>query len=75
MVDFDTTPLLYGIDAVHGHSTVRGATLFPHNCGLGAANDARLVELVGRVTAIEMAATVQKQMKKIKHKKLKFRFF
>src|SRR5690606_15213552 len=32
-------PLLYGVDAVHGHSNVLGATLFPHNIGLGAANN------------------------------------
>ncbi|MCB0037259.1 MAG: glycoside hydrolase family 3 C-terminal domain-containing protein [Anaerolineales bacterium] len=50
-------PLLYGIDAVHGHSNVRGAVLFPHNIGLGAAGNAELVREIGRVTAIETAAT------------------
>lgn len=50
-------PLLYGVDAVHGHSNVRGATVFPHNVGLGAAGDPDLVEVVGRVTAREMLAT------------------
>ena len=50
-------PLLYGVDAVHGHSNVRGATVFPHNIGLGAAGDADLVERIGRATATEMAAT------------------
>ena len=50
-------PILYGVDAVHGVGTVRGATVFPHNIGLGAANDPQLVEMIGRVTATEMAAT------------------
>jgi beta-glucosidase len=50
-------PILYGIDAVHGHNTVVGATIFPHNIGLGAASDPGLVERIGRATAIEMAAT------------------
>lgn len=50
-------PLLYGVDAVHGHSNVRGATIFPHNVGLGATRDADLVERVGSVTAIELLAT------------------
>ena len=50
-------PLLYGVDAVHGHSNVRGAVIFPHNIGLGATRNAGLVEAVGRVTALEMLAT------------------
>ncbi len=50
-------PILYGVDAVHGHNNVRGAVLFPHNIGLGAAGDADLVERVARATADEMAAT------------------
>ena len=50
-------PLLYGVDAVHGHSNVRGATVFPHNVGLGAAGDPDLVEVIGRATAQEMLAT------------------
>ena len=50
-------PLLYGVDAVHGHSNVHGATVFPHNVGLGAAGDPALVEVVARVTAAEMLAT------------------
>ena len=50
-------PLLYGVDAVHGHSNVRGATIFPHNIGLGAIGDADLVERIGRATAAEMRAT------------------
>ncbi len=50
-------PLLYGVDAVHGHSNVRGATVFPHNIGLGAAGEADLVARVARVTAEELLAT------------------
>lgn len=50
-------PILYGIDAVHGHSNVRGATVFPHNIGLGCARNPKLVENVGRITAAEAAAT------------------
>lgn len=48
-------PILYGIDAVHGLGSVYGATVFPHNAGLGAAGDAGLVEQIGRATADEMA--------------------
>jgi beta-glucosidase len=50
-------PLLYGIDAVHGHNNVEGAVIFPHNIGLGATRDADLVRRVGRVTAREVRAT------------------
>lgn len=50
-------PILYGTDAVHGHSNVAGATIFPHNIGLGAANDPDLVERIARVTAREVLAT------------------
>lgn len=50
-------PLLYGVDAVHGHSSVRGATVFPHNIGLGSAGDAALVERIGRATRAELLAT------------------
>ena len=50
-------PLIFGIDAVHGHAHVRGATIFPHNVGLGAAHDAELVRRIGVVTAAEVAAT------------------
>lgn len=50
-------PLLYGIDAVHGHANVYGATVFPHDIGLGASYDADLVKRVARATAEEMAAT------------------
>jgi beta-glucosidase len=50
-------PILFGIDAVHGHAKVRGATIFPHNVGLGAAHDPSLIEKIGRATAEEVAAT------------------
>jgi beta-glucosidase len=50
-------PLLYGVDAVHGNNNVRGAVLFPHNIGLGAADDPELIERIARVTAREVLAT------------------
>jgi beta-glucosidase len=50
-------PLLYGIDAVHGHNNVKGAVIFPHNIGLGATRNPRLVEQAANVTAQEVAAT------------------
>ncbi len=50
-------PVLYGIDAVHGHSNVLGAVIFPHNIALGCTRDAELVERIGRITAKEMRAT------------------
>ncbi|HEX8290765.1 MAG TPA: glycoside hydrolase family 3 N-terminal domain-containing protein, partial [Pyrinomonadaceae bacterium] len=50
-------PILYGIDAVHGHSNVLGATVFPHNVGLGCTRSAGLVEQSARVTAEEVRAT------------------
>ena len=50
-------PLIYGIDAVHGHGNLYGATVFPHNVGLGATRDPALVERVGEVTAEETRAT------------------
>ncbi len=50
-------PVLYGIDAVHGHNNVIGAPPFPHNNGLGATRDPALLEEVGRITAREIAAT------------------
>ncbi|MDQ0765458.1 glycoside hydrolase family 3 N-terminal domain-containing protein [Streptomyces canus] len=50
-------PLMYGIDAVHGHNNVYGATIFPHNIGLGAARDPGLVQRIGRATAEEVSGT------------------
>lgn len=46
-------PLIWGTDSVHGHNKVIGATIFPHNVGLGATNNPGLVAEIGRVTAIE----------------------
>jgi beta-glucosidase len=50
-------PILFGIDAVHGHAKVVGATIFPHNVALGAAHDPDLVRRIGQATAEEVAAT------------------
>jgi len=50
-------PILYGIDAVHGHNNVIGATIFPHNIGLGATRDPGLVERAARITSEEVRAT------------------
>jgi len=50
-------PILYGIDAVHGHNNVRGAVIFPHNIGLGCTRNPAIVEKAARVTAQEVAAT------------------
>ena len=50
-------PILYGIDAVHGHNNVRGAVIFPHNIGLGATRNPKLIEEVARITALEVSAT------------------
>ncbi|MFK7803061.1 MAG: glycoside hydrolase family 3 protein [Anaerolineae bacterium] len=50
-------PLLYGVDAVHGHNNVVGATIFPHNIGLGATRNPELVQAVARATALETLAT------------------
>lgn len=50
-------PLLYGIDAVHGHSNVLGAVIFPHNIGMGATRDPALVRRAAEITAREMRAT------------------
>src|SRR3989442_4504858 len=50
-------PLLYGVDAVHGHNNVLGAVVFPHNIGLGCAHNPQLVEKAARITAEEVRAT------------------
>ena len=50
-------PVIWGTDAVHGHNNVIGATLFPHNIGLGATRNPELVQRIGEVTAVEVAAT------------------
>ncbi|WP_449757869.1 glycoside hydrolase family 3 N-terminal domain-containing protein [Dyella ginsengisoli] len=50
-------PLIFGVDAVHGHNNVPGATLFPHNSGLGAMRDPALMRQIGAATAAEVRAT------------------
>lgn len=50
-------PILYGVDAIHGNNNVRGATLFPHNIGLGAARDKDLIKRLASVTAREVLAS------------------
>lgn len=50
-------PIIWGIDAVHGHNNVKGATIFPHNIGLGATRNPKLIKAVGEVTAREVAVT------------------
>jgi beta-glucosidase len=50
-------PVIWGCDSVHGHANVTGATVFPHNIGLGATRDPALIQRVGEVTAVEMAVT------------------
>ncbi|HWP41636.1 MAG TPA: glycoside hydrolase family 3 N-terminal domain-containing protein [Blastocatellia bacterium] len=50
-------PILYGVDAVHGHNNVLGAVVFPHNIGLGCTRNPELVEKAARITAKEVRAT------------------
>ena len=50
-------PLIYGIDAVHGHNNVYGATIFPQNIGLGATNNPELIYKISEATSLEVAAT------------------
>ena len=50
-------PLLYGVDAVHGHNNVLGAVVFPHNIGLGCSRNPKLVGEISRITALEVRAT------------------
>ena len=50
-------PMIYGTDAVHGHNNVKGATIFPHNVGLGAMRNPELMEKIGEATAKEVVAT------------------
>ena len=50
-------PLIWGTDAVHGHNNVYGATIYPHNIGLGAAHDAALVQRIGAGVAQAVRAT------------------
>lgn len=50
-------PIIYGVDAVHGHNNLKNATIFPHNIGLAAANNPELMRHIGEVTAYEVAQT------------------
>ena len=50
-------PIIFGVDAVHGHNNIPGATLFPHNIGLGAAHDPELLHRIGQVTAAEISGS------------------
>jgi beta-glucosidase len=50
-------PLIYGVDAVHGHNNLYGAVIFPHNIGLGCTRNPSLVEACARITALEVVAT------------------
>ena len=50
-------PLIYGVDAVHGHGNVYGAVVFPHNIGLGASRDPQLIAEIAEITSREVAAT------------------
>jgi len=50
-------PFIYGIDAMHGHAGLRGATVFPHNIGLGATRNPEIAEKAGKIAAEEVSAT------------------
>src|SRR5580693_387051 len=50
-------PVLWGTDAVHGHNNIPGATIFPHNVGLGAMRDPELIRRIGEITALEVRVT------------------
>ncbi|MGQ2931384.1 MAG: glycoside hydrolase family 3 protein, partial [Sphingopyxis sp.] len=50
-------PIIFGVDAVHGHNNIPGATLFPHNIALGATRDPELIQRIGAVTAAEIAGS------------------
>ncbi len=50
-------PIIYGVDAVHGHNNVKGAVIFPHNIGLGATRNPDLVRQAAEITALEVAGT------------------
>ncbi len=56
-LDGSTIPTMWGTDAVHGHNNVIGATLFPHNIGLGAMNNPELLEKIAQITATEVMVT------------------
>jgi len=56
-LDGNNIPTMWGTDAVHGHNNVIGATLFPHNIGLGATNNPELIEKIAAITATEVMVT------------------
>lgn len=56
-VEKEQIPILYGVDAVHGHNNVYGATIFPHNIGLGAARNPELISQIGQAVSREVSAT------------------
>lgn len=55
--DEPVIPTIWGTDAVHGHTNIVGATIFPHNIGLGATRDADLIRRIGQATAVEIEVT------------------
>lgn len=55
--DEPVIPTMWGTDAVHGHTNIVGATIFPHNIGLGATRDPDLIRRIGRATAVEIEVT------------------
>ena len=57
VVDGQKIPFLWGTDAVHGHNNLIGATIFPHNIGLGATRNANLMRLIGEAVALEVLST------------------
>lgn len=54
---FNAIPIFWGTDAVHGHNNLKGATIFPHNIGLGATRNSALIEKIGEITALEVRAS------------------
>ena len=50
-------PIIFGVDAVHGHNNIPGATIYPHNIGLGAARDPGIIRRIGAATAAEIAGS------------------
>ena len=50
-------PIIWGIDAVHGHANLKGAIIFPHNIGLGATNNPKLIEKIAEITAHELTVS------------------
>ena len=57
VIDGDIIPILWGTDAVHGHNNVIGATIFPHNIGLGATRNPQLIKKIGKAVAKEVLST------------------